>query len=131
MNHRLWLSAAWFALGAVELSWALFCVFGGLLLGVTAAIQPEKELMWMLGGLSGVYFVLVIANLPIALLHLYAGYRIKAGDCLFVLIAAMSSALITTVLALYCSPLIWIVLVYSVVALADADFRRHLTEAAE
>lgn len=111
-------------LAMLELCWFAFCIFGGAVLGLVGFVDDEVGLlMWFL---SGTYGLLAMVNLPIALLHGFAGTRLRQGKGLMLAMAALATCMIQLVLALYCFPFEIGVLIYGLVVLADEDVRTLL-----
>lgn len=113
-------------IGLMELAWVVFCVGGGLLLGLTGFIDDAMGPMLWIGG--GAYFVLALVNTPIALLHLFAGSRLRQGRGLVLAIAAVAAGMVSLVFALYCSPFTLAGMIYAIIVLADADVRKVLDD---
>ncbi|MEQ1506564.1 MAG: hypothetical protein ABMB14_30325 [Myxococcota bacterium] len=121
------LGAAFLALGMIELAWVAFCFGGAALLGIGVLLPDEGKLL-LVG--SAAYVILALVNLPIALIHLLAGAKLRQGTATLLLaLAAFAASLVSMVLALYCSPFTLAVLVYAVVVLADPDAREALDPA--
>ncbi len=118
------LGLALIALSFIEAAWALFCVFGGLVLGAMGLVDDAMMLPMFV--LSGTYGLLVLFNLPIAALHFFAGLRLRQGKGLILAIAALTACLPQMILALYCFPFEGLVLFYGIFVLADAEVRKQL-----
>ena len=118
------LGLALIALSFIEIAWVLFCVFGGLLLGLAGFADAELGAALWIG--TGAYWVLALFNLPVALLHLYAGTQLRKGKGLILAIAALAACMPQMVLALYCFPFEAVVLIFGIVVLADAEVRELL-----
>lgn len=124
MSRARNLGLALITLGFIEVSWVLFCVFGGLVLAlVGVADDALRPVMWAGGG---AYVVLALANVPIAALHVAAGVQLRRGRGLVLTIASLAASLPAMILALYCSPFEVLVLIYAVVVLADPEVRAEL-----
>lgn len=117
------LGLAFIALSFIEGAWVLFCLFGGLVLGLVG-LADEDLMMSALGG--GAYALLALVNLPIALLQLAAGIRLRQAKGLYLTMGAIAATLAALVLALYCFPFSAGVLVYALVTLSDAETRAVL-----
>lgn len=112
------------ALGIIEWSWAVFCVFGGALLGLAGFAEKRTSTLLWVGG--GAYLLLAVAATVLGIVHVAAGVRARSGRGLYLLIASAGACLVSMVLALYCFPFSLGALIYTIVVLADADVRRTL-----
>ena len=123
------LGLTFLTLGMIELAWVAFCLFGGAILAITGFIGHEMgKFLWLLAGASG---VLALGNLPLALLHVWAGWTLRKGSGLVTAIAAMAACLVSLVFAMYCAPFSLFALGHAIVVLADAEARRALDPAPE
>jgi hypothetical protein len=121
MERARTLGLTFLALGMIELGWVAFCLFGGALLALTGfADRDMGKFLWVL---SGAYGIIAAANVPIALIHLYAGRQLRSGTGLVAAIAAVAACLPSLVFALYCAPFALGALVHGIVVLADAETR--------
>ncbi len=118
------LGLALIALSFIEAAWALFCVFGGLVLGAMGFV--DEQMMLPMFVLSGTYGLLVLFNIPVAALHFFAGMRLRQGTGLVLAIAALAACLPQMIMALYCFPFEGLVLFYGIFVLADAGVRKEL-----
>lgn len=118
------LGLAWIGLGFLELGWALFCVFGGALLGLVGLVDDETGVFMLLG--SGMYAVLAVFAGLVGALHVFTGTRLRAGTGLLWVLASIAGAMAGLVLALYCFPFTMGVLIYTFVVLADGEVREAL-----
>ena len=124
MNKAKNLGLALIALSFIELAWVLFCIFGGLLLGIAGFVDAEFGPALWIG--TGAYWVLAAFNAPVALLHLYAGTQLRKGRGLIVAIAGLAACMAQMVMALYCFPFEMVVLIFGIVVLADSEVREYL-----
>ncbi len=120
------LGYAWMGLGFVELAWAAFCVFGGLVLGVMGFGDADFAAMMFV--LSGAYGVLFVAAGILGALHVYAGVKMRSAPTMTWVLGAIASALPSLLLALYCTPITLMVLFYTVIVMLDDDVRARLQE---
>ena len=119
------LGLAFITLGFFELAWVLFCVFGGLLLGVVGFVDEEFRMMF---ALTAGYWVIGLVCLPIGVLHVVAGIQLRQGRGLILAIASLAAGAIGLVLALYCVPVSVPVLIYGFIVLLDPEVRRYLED---
>jgi hypothetical protein len=112
------------ALGFVEIAWALFCVFGGLLLGLIGLVDDQTGLLMLLG--SGVYGILAVFAGLVGTLHVVTGMKLRSGTGLMWALASMAGGLASLVLALYCSPFTLVVLLYAAVVIGNSEVREAL-----
>ncbi len=111
-------------LGVIELAWALFCVFGGALLGLAGFADDRLGPVMWLGG--GAYVLLALAAAIMGTVHVVAGGLLRRGRGMIAAIVGLAACLPSMVLALYCFPFSLGALVYGIVVLLDADARRQL-----
>lgn len=99
------------------------------MLGLVGFADDEMGVaMWVL---SGAYGALVVVNLPIALLHLATGVRLRQGRGMVLALASIAASLVALITALYCSPLELIVVVWTGVTLLDPEVRELLDRPTE
>lgn len=124
MNRTRTLGTVYFALGVIELAWALFCVFGGAMLGLAGFADDRLgPLMW-LGG--GAYALLGLAAVGMGAVHVVTGLMVRRGRGMIAAVVGLAACLPSMILALYCFPFSLGALVYGVMVLLDPLARRQL-----
>ena len=112
--------------GMIIGSWALFCVFGGLMLGTLGLVEGDFLMMLPLGGF---YFVLAAYAAVASALQIWAGVQLRRGTGLLWAMGALALAVPGLVLALYCGPFTLGLMIYALVVLVDKDVRAYLDPA--
>lgn len=112
------------ALGVIELMWAVFCVFGGAILGLVGFADDELgPLMWIGGG---AYVLLGLAAVGMGAVHVVTGWMVRRGRGMIAAVVGLAACLPSMILALYCFPFSLGALVYGVIVLLDPAARRQL-----